>query len=113
GHAVTDVTEHHAERGGGLALAGAGIDDQKTLLADLGRHDLVARRLVLARLFGMACVLVRVVGAGGGHAAVSRLVEWGRRSASRLRALLERGVHRPRRIASSKRAAVSFNAAGL
>ena len=55
------MTKHHAERGGGLALAGAGVDDQQALLADLGRHDLVARRLVLARLFVVAGVFRFVV----------------------------------------------------
>ena len=52
GHAMADVAEHHAERGGDLALAVAGVDDQQALFDGLGRHDLVARRLVLAHLLG-------------------------------------------------------------
>ena len=57
GIAMADVPEHHAERGRRLALALAGVDDQQALLAGLGRHDLVARRLVLARLLRVPFVL--------------------------------------------------------
>ena len=69
---MADVAKHHAERGRGLALAGAGVDDQQALLAGLGRHDLVARCLVLARLFPMTGVFGLGIGWVQGHAAVSR-----------------------------------------
>ena len=61
GIAMADMAKHHAERGRGLALAGAGVDDQQALLAGLGGHDLVARGLVLARLFLVAGIFRFVV----------------------------------------------------
>src|ERR1700682_410063 len=61
GIAMTDMAKHHADRGGGLALAGAGMDDQQALLASFSGHDLVARGLVLACFFLVASVFRVIV----------------------------------------------------
>ncbi len=114
GIAMTDMAEHHAQRRRCLALAGAGMDDQQAFLSDLGRHDLVLRRLVFGGLDLVAGIFFIVVDSFG-HAisfAIS-LCACGRSSAIRSAARLERGVHKPRRMASAKRAAVSRNAAGF
>ena len=42
GEAMGNAAHDHAEGGGRLALAGAGMDDDQALFAALGRHDLVA-----------------------------------------------------------------------
>ena len=55
-HAVAERAEDHAEGGGRLALALAGVDDQQALLDRLGRDDLVARLLLLAHLLGVVGV---------------------------------------------------------
>ncbi len=55
-HAMADRAHDHAEGGGGLALALAGMDDEKALLDGLPGDDLVARGLLLAHLLGMASV---------------------------------------------------------
>ena len=55
-HAVAEGAEDHAEGGRRLALALAGVDDQQALLDRLGGDDLVARRLLLAHLLGVAGV---------------------------------------------------------
>src|SRR5690606_8719828 len=52
-HAVAKGAEDHAEGGGRLALALAGVDDEEALLLGLGGEDLVARGLLLAHLFGV------------------------------------------------------------
>src|SRR5579872_2502155 len=98
---MANMAKYHAERRRGFALAAAGVDDQEALLAGLGRHDLVARRLVLAHLLGVARIC-GVVGLGG-HAALSFCCR-GSSLLIRSAALFERGVHNPRRIASWKRA---------
>ncbi|MGY4374419.1 hypothetical protein ACVWZ3_002058 [Bradyrhizobium sp. i1.3.6] len=51
-----DTADDHAESGGGLALAGAGVDDDEALLAALGRHDLVAGDLDFRHFRGVAGV---------------------------------------------------------
>lgn len=55
---MRDAAEDHAEGGGGLALALAGVDDDQALLAGLGGHDLVAGGLLLGHLRLVAGVLV-------------------------------------------------------
>ena len=54
-HAVADVAEHHAEGGGGFALALAGVDDEQAALNGLARHDLVAGGFLLGHLVVMPC----------------------------------------------------------
>src|SRR5215216_2119433 len=109
---MADMSKHHTERGRSLALAGPGVDDQEAFLANLGRHDLVARRLVLARLLPVPFILGLVCfGRHSGHAISFCAI--GKSAAIRSAARLERGVHSPRRIASAKRSAVSRSAAGL
>src|SRR6185312_17227626 len=55
-HAVADRAQHHAEGGGRLALAGAGMDDDEAALLGLGDEDLGARRLLLRHLLVVAAV---------------------------------------------------------
>ena len=104
--AMAEGAEHHAEACGGFALALAGVDDGQALLDGLGGHDLVARRLLLAHLLGMAGVQVFFglnlgVGLGhGGQALMAWDVSWLERPAW---TELRRGVQSPRRMASSKR----------
>ncbi len=85
----------------------------RALVAGLGRHHLVACRLVLSHLLGMPRIGGDVVKLGLGHAGSPLKVVVCSRSAIRSRALFERGVHISRRNASSKRSAVSRRADGL
>src|SRR5690606_10870157 len=79
-----------------LALALAGMDDQQTLFGLIGSHQLVARHLLFAHLFGMVGVAlrlghgVRLFGLAIGHLS----------SSSRAWAELERGAQKPRSRAS-------------
>ena len=59
-HAVADRAHRHAERGRSLALAGAGVDDDQTLLDRFCRDLLVLRGLDLLhlrRMFGVGARL--------------------------------------------------------
>src|SRR4029079_11887846 len=69
-HAMAERAQHHPERGGGFSLALAGVDDEQSLLDRLGGDDLVARRLLLAHLLGVAGV--DVGGTALAHSAASR-----------------------------------------
>src|SRR5205814_10596948 len=89
----------------------AGVEDQQAFVPGLGGHDLVARRLVLTHLLRVARIVGVVVWLGT-HAALSCWV-CGNSFLIRSAALFERGVHRPRRIASWNRATVSRSAAGF
>ena len=51
---VADVAEDHAEGGGGLALALAGVDDEQAALDGLAGHDLVAGGFLLGHLVVVA-----------------------------------------------------------
>src|SRR3546814_8330047 len=51
--AMAEGADHHAERGGRLALGLAGVDDQQAFFLRLGRHDPVMGGLFLLHLFGM------------------------------------------------------------
>src|SRR4051812_44804967 len=99
---------HHAERRCGLALALAGMDDQKPLLQGLGRDHPVARRLLLRHLFGVTGVDLVFGHAFGLHGVSPRA------SLSSISyAALDLGRQRPRDSASASRSAISRNAAGL
>ena len=58
GHAMRDMPEDHPEPGRRLALALAGVDDNKALLTSLGGHDLVTRGLLLGHLLGVPCIVM-------------------------------------------------------
>src|SRR5690606_12820414 len=62
--AVAEGTEHEAEGGGGLALAGAGVDDEEALLARLCRHLRILHGLALHHLLAVAGGFL---GGDGGH----------------------------------------------
>src|SRR5688572_7555649 len=53
---MTDAAHHHAEGGGRLSLALAGVDDQKTFFDGLAGQDLVSSSLFLAHLLGMTSI---------------------------------------------------------
>ena len=53
GKAMRDTAHDHAEGGGGLALARAGMDDDEPLLAALLGHHAVADGLLLGHLGGV------------------------------------------------------------
>src|SRR3546814_8107204 len=101
--AMADGADHHAERGGRLALALAGVDDQKAFFLRLGRHDPVMGGLCLLHLFGM------LFGRALDHCGAS--LSWERSMA----ALFDRGFQRARsgdrkrkRIKSSQSCAFSM-----
>ena len=104
-HAVAEAAQHHAEGGGRLALAGAGMDDQQPALLGLGRQHAVARRLAPRHLFVVPAVDLLLGLDQIAHPAAHRV--------SSSRALLRRGRHNPRSIASRNRRLVSVKAAGL
>ncbi len=103
---MADRAHHHAEGGGRLPLALAGVDDEEALLDRLRREDLVARLLLLSHLLGMARVEIGVLAHIVGHEAPPRL-------SSITCTLFFVGVQRPRAIASRNFAAVSVSAAGF
>ncbi|MNL72128.1 hypothetical protein D3C87_1973890 [compost metagenome] len=53
-----NVAEDHSEAGCRLALALAGVDDNKTLLVGLRRHDLFAGGLLLRHLHRVTRVVL-------------------------------------------------------
>ena len=106
GKAVRDAAEDHSEGGGGFALSLARMDDDQTLFTGLRGHDLVTG-LFLARHLGV--VTFRI----GRRISVGRICHVVGSSLSLSSVarsdctLLRRGVHRPRSIASVKRASMS------
>jgi hypothetical protein len=62
--AMADRAQHHAEGGGRLALALAGVDDQQALLDGLAGQHPVAHRLLLRHLHGMTRLVVNGAGLG-------------------------------------------------
>jgi len=104
-HAVAKTTQNHTESGGRLTLTFAGMHDQKPTLLGLGGQHALACRPAPRHLLVMASVDLLL---GVGKIAHSLL-----HSASDSRALLLRGHHNRRSIASAKRRRVSSSAAGL
>src|SRR3546814_9398091 len=88
--AMAEGADHHAERGGRLALALAGVDDQQAFFLRLGRHDPVMGGLFLLHLFGM------LFGRALDHCGAS--LSWERSMA----ALFDRGFQRARSSARSE-----------
>ena len=111
-HAVANRPDRQAEGGGRLALALAGIDDDEAAFFRLGRQDFVPGRLLLRHLLGVTAVEFgfaepfRIL-----HGPSPRLPP--ANSDNMPWAAFERGRHRPRVCASSKRSLISLSAAGL
>src|SRR5207244_2851578 len=93
------------ESGGRLALAFAGMDDQKPALLGLGRQHAVANRLAPGHLLVMTAIDLLFRFEEIAHGVLHRV-----KSSP---GLLRRGRHNPRSIASRKRRLVSASAAGL
>src|SRR4051812_11832094 len=95
-----------------LALAGSGVDDQEALLACLAGVEPVLGRLDPGHLVAVLGLRVRRLlnhAFRSPHGASALAPS----SSSRATALLRRGCHRPRSIASANRCAISRSAAGL
>src|SRR6516162_6495601 len=104
-HAVAETTQHYPKCGGRLAFSLTGMDDQQPTLLGLGGQHALACRLAPRHLLVVTTVDLLLC--------VGEITHGAFHLARASPALLLRGRHNPRSIASAKRWRVSASAAGL